>query len=47
MQLNRSTDYAIQMLVASGQGGKDRIHLEAGSSHGGYPIVICSRSARS
>ena len=39
MRLNRSTDYAIQMLLYLAKAGEDRILLEAGSSHRGISSV--------
>ena len=47
MQLNRSTDYAIQMLVYLAKAGKTVSSSKLAAAIGGYRIAICSRSARS
>ena len=46
MQLNRSTDYAIQMLVYLAKAEKT-VSSRSWQQPLGYLIVICSRSVRS
>ena len=46
MQLNRSTDYAIQMLLYLAKAGKTVSSSKLAAAIA-YLIVICSRSARS
>ena len=45
MQLNRSTDYAIQMLVYLAKAGKTVSSSKLAAAIG-YRIAICSRSVR-